>query len=56
MMSSVNWKQGLLEDSVKHSPHTEGTDYFFISATKCKIYKLNAHLESTIGCGDLPEH
>lgn len=37
--------------------HTQNAQIiFFISAVKCKIYKLNTHLETTIGCGDLPGH
>lgn len=44
-------------DGVKHSSHTECTDFLKkISATKHNIYGLHAHLETTIGCGDLPEH
>lgn len=49
-------KARIARGGVRHTPHTEHTDYFFISSTKCKIYELNGHLEATIGCGDLPEH
>lgn len=40
-----------------NTPHAQNAQISFcISATKCKIYELNAHLEKTIGYGDLPEH
>lgn len=49
LMSSVSWKQEVLEDGLKPSPHTECTDYVLISTAKCKVYKLNAHLDTTTG-------